>query len=386
MLPSLQTEMHISDGDAGRLVTAFMIGYFLTSPLFGYLGDRAARKWLIAAGIFVWSIGTVLSGLAAVFSLLLFYRVLVGVGEASYATISPSWISDIYGPSKRNNAMTLFYAAIPVGAALGNILGGLISAEYGWRYAFVLAGAPGLALSLLLLPFEEPRRGAVDGPGSGEVPPMNNLFRLLAIREYLLVVTGYIAYTFALGAFALWGPTFLHRVHGMPEESAATFFGTVLVIAGILGTFSGGFAASAWRRHNGRAYGWVLGLSVFAAVPITLAALLARNTLVSEVFLALSMFLLFLSTGPVNTLIIETVPVNQRAGAMALSIFLIHLFGDVWSPEIVGRLSDYWDSLQKATLILPAALLVCAVLWLALALLPAASQGSSQSSAGRSTV
>lgn len=378
--------MHISDGDAGRLVTAFMIGYFLTSPLFGYLGDRAARKWLIAAGIFVWSIGTVLSGLAAVFSLLLFYRVLVGVGEASYATISPSWISDIYGPSKRNNAMTLFYAAIPVGAALGNILGGLISAEYGWRYAFVLAGAPGLALSLLLLPFEEPRRGAVDGPGSGEVPPMNNLFRLLAIREYLLVVTGYIAYTFALGAFALWGPTFLHRVHGMPEESAATFFGTVLVIAGILGTFSGGFAASAWRRHNGRAYGWVLGLSVFAAVPITLAALLARNTLVSEVFLALSMFLLFLSTGPVNTLIIETVPVNQRAGAMALSIFLIHLFGDVWSPEIVGRLSDYWDSLQKATLILPAALLVCAVLWLALALLPAASQGSSQSSAGRSTV
>ena len=80
------------------------------------------------------------------------------------------------------------------------------------------------------------------------------------------------------------------------------------------------------------------------------------------------MFLLFLSTGPVNTLIIETVPINQRASAMALSIFMIHLFGDMWSPEIVGRLSDYWGSLQKAVLILPAALVVCAAFWLILGL------------------
>lgn len=384
VLPSLQAEMHINDGDAGRLVTAFMIGYFLTSPLFGYLGDRSSRKGLIAAGIFVWSIGTVLSGLAGMFSLLIFYRVLVGVGEASYATISPSLISDLYGPDRRNNALTVFYAAIPVGAALGNILGGLISAAYGWRYAFILAGAPGLALSLLLLPFDEPRRGAADDAPPGKAPRARDLFRLLAIRRYLLVVAGYIAYTFALGAFALWGPTFLYRVHGIPEESAATFFGAVLVIAGILGTFLGGFTASAWRRHNRQAYAWVLGLSVSAALPVTLAALLVNGTILSQIFLACSMFLLFLSTGPVNTLIIETVPVNQRAGAMALSIFLIHLFGDVWSPEIVGRLSDYWGSLQKAVLILPVALLLCAVLWLALALwdrAPSNSKDSSRNSA-----
>lgn len=360
--------MRISDGEAGRLVTAFMIGYFLTSPLFGYFGDRASRKWLIAGGIFVWSIGTVLTGLAGMFSLLLFYRVLVGVGEASYATISPSLISDIYGPGNRNNALTVFYAAIPVGAALGNIFGGLISAEYGWRYAFVLAGAPGIALSLLLLPFEDPQRGAADGTEHAPAPRARDIFKLFAIREYLLVVTGYIAYTFALGAFALWGPTFLHRMHGIPEESAATFFGAVLVVAGILGTFLGGFTASAWRRHNKRAYGWVLGLSALAALPVTLAALLINDVILSQIFLACSMFLLFLSTGPVNTLIIESVPVNLRASAMALSIFLIHLFGDVWSPEIVGRLSDSWGSLRKAVLILPGALAVCAALWLALAL------------------
>ncbi len=368
VLPSLQADLHLGDAEAGRLVTSFMVGYFLSSPLFGYLGDRAPRKWLIAAGIFAWSLGTVLTGLAGAFLTLLFYRVLVGLGEASYATISPSLISDVYGPEKRNNALTIFYVAIPVGAALGNIWGGLISAEFGWRSAFILAGAPGLLLAFLLLPFEEPRRGEKDIPAEGGIPRAGDIFKLLGIPDYRLVVAGYIAYTFALGAFGLWGPSFLHRVHGLPQQSAATFFGMVLVVAGILGTFLGGFTASAWRRRNPAAYGWLLGLSALAAVPVSFSALLVENILISQALLALSMFLLFLPTGPINTLILETVPVNQRASAMALSIFMIHLFGDMWSPEIVGHLSDYWGSLQKAVLILPAALLVCAFFWLALAI------------------
>ncbi len=133
VLPSLQSDLGVNDGDAGRIVTAFMLGYFVTSPLFGYLGDRASRQWLIAAGIFVWSLGTVLTGFAGGLGVLLLYRVLVGVGEASYATISPGYISDTFAPARRNNALTIFYVAIPVGAALGNILGGVISARYGWR-------------------------------------------------------------------------------------------------------------------------------------------------------------------------------------------------------------------------------------------------------------
>src|ERR1043166_3791653 len=108
----------VNFGDSARTVTAFMIGYFLTSPFFGYLGDRFSRKWLIAFGIFVWSLGTILTGFASAFGMLLLFRVLVGLGEASYATISPSLISDAFGPSKRNNALTIFYVAIPVGSAL----------------------------------------------------------------------------------------------------------------------------------------------------------------------------------------------------------------------------------------------------------------------------
>ena len=367
VLPSLQRDLHLNDGDAGRLATAFMLGYFITSPFFGYFGDRTSRKWLIALGIFIWSLGTLLTGFAATFAVLVAFRVIVGVGEASYATISPSYISDTFGPDKRNNALTIFYVAIPVGAALGGIIGGIIAAHWGWRHAFIWAGAPGLLLAAVLLPFAEPERGAADGAGQLEKPKGMDVFKLFRLPEYLLVVGGYVAYTFALGAFGHWGPTFLHRVHDVPEETAATFFGAVLVVAGILGTFVGGFAATAWHKRNRAAYAWVLGLSVLVAVPVAFGAFYTRNNTLSMAFLAAAMFLLFLSTGPVNTLILETVPPNLRASAMAVSIFMIHLFGDIWSPEIVGRLSDHWHSLQKAVLILPGALVVGAALWLVLA-------------------
>lgn len=367
VLPSVQRELGIGDGDAGRLATAFMIGYFLTSPLFGYLGDRTSRKWLIAAGIFVWSLGTVLTGFAGTFAVLVGFRIMVGVGEASYATISPSYISDTYGPAQRNNAITIFYVAIPVGAALGVFVGSQIAALWGWRHAFIIAGAPGLLLALSLLPFEEPRRGAADGVGSVAKPRLQDVLRLLRLPAYMLVVGGYVAYTFALGAFGHWGPTFLHRVHGMPEAQAGEFFGVVLAVAGLVGTFAGGFAATVWRRRNRAAYAWVSALSVAAAVPVAFAAFLATSRVLSMVCLGTAMFLLFLSTGPVNTLILETVPVNLRASAMALAIFMIHALGDIWSPEIVGRLSDHLGSLRHAALILPGALVIAGGLWFVLA-------------------
>ncbi len=369
VLPPLQTELRLNDDQAGTIGTAFMIGYFATSPFFGYLGDRLQRKWLIALGIFVWSLGTVMTGFAGGFATLLWYRVLVGLGEASYATISPSLISDNFPPARRNNALTIFYVAIPVGAALGNIVGGHIAAHYSWRHAFIWAGAPGLLLALVMLPFSESQRGLAEGRSSeyAAKPAMKDLFRLFKMCNYMLVVLGYTAYTFAMGGFALWGPTFLHRVHGVPIDRAGTFFGAVLVVAGLLGTLIGGFAATRWQRKNPAGYALTLGLSTLVAVPVGVLAFVVPQSNIAMVFLAAAMFFLFLSTGPVNTLILETVPVNLRSSAMAISIFMIHLFGDVWSPKIVGRLSDHWQSLQKALLILPGALLIGAILWLVLA-------------------
>ena len=367
VLTDIKRQFHLEDGELGRINTIFMIGYFVTAPVFGFLGDRVSRKWLIAAGIFVWSLGTVLTGYAGTFAALLAFRVLVGVGEASYATISPSLISDTFPSARRNNALTIFYVAIPVGAALGYIVGGQVAAHWGWQRAFMLAGLPGLLFALVLLPFREPEREQSEAGAAQEKPKPADVLKLFRLGNFNLVVWGYTAYTFALGAFAVWGPSFLERVHGVPRESAATFFGAVLVVTGLVGTMAGGFAATAWQRRNPAGYALVLGLSTLLCVPAAALAFLATDKVASMIFLAAAMLLIFLCTGPVNTLILESVPANLRASAMALSIFAIHLFGDMWSSEIVGHLSDKWGSLRPAVMILPGALLVAALLWLALA-------------------
>jgi 1-acyl-sn-glycerol-3-phosphate acyltransferase len=374
----IATEFGLNYGQSGRMWTACMIGYFVTSPFFGYLGDRLPRKWLIASGIFVWSLATLLTGLASGFVMLLLFRVFVGLGEASYATISPSLISDAFGPAKRNNALTIFYVAIPVGSALGYILGGLISAHWGWRHAFIWAGVPGLILALVLLPFGEPRRGQAELASGQPVPKpsLRDYLQLLINPNYQLVVWGYVAYTFALGAFAFWGPTYLETIHHIPNERADGFFGGVLVVAGLLGTLIGGLAATAWHKRNPAGYAWLLCSSILLAVPTSFGAFLSSDKTAAMALLAVSMFLLFLSTGPVNTLIIETVPLNLRASAMALSIFMIHLFGDMWSPEIIGHLADGWNNdLRKAVMVLPLALLVGGAFWFALAIRTARRNG-----------
>ena len=363
-------EFGIDYGDSGRLFTAFMIGYFITSPIFGYLGDRMSRKLLIIMGILVWSAGTVLTGIAQGFGVLLFYRAMVGVGEASYATLGPALISDSWRPAQRNNALTVFYVAIPVGSATGYLLGGTMAALSGWRHAFFAAGAPGLLLALLLLPFREPERGESEAL-AGEAlakPGLGDLVRLFRNGDYHLAVWGYVAYTFALGAFAFWGPTFLERVHGLSTERADGFFGAVVVGAGLIGTLLGGFGATWWQKRNPAGYASTLGCSVLLSVPLSFLALLSRSTPAAMGLLAASIFLLFFCTGPINTLILEAVPVNVRSSAMAISIFMIHLFGDMWSPECVGRLADHLgQDLQRAILILPGALVIAGLLWMVLA-------------------
>src|SRR6185369_7279820 len=118
---------------------------------------------------------------------LLFYRILVGVGEASYATISPGLISDTYEPARRNNALTIFYVAIPVGGALGYMLGGLIEHHWGWRYAFFCAGLPGLLLAVVLLPFNEPVRGQAEGKAVVK-PGLRDILGIFRLPDFHLVV------------------------------------------------------------------------------------------------------------------------------------------------------------------------------------------------------
>lgn len=356
--------LHLSDAQAGWLMTGFVLVYMMTAPFFGAIGDRAGRPKLIALGVAIWSLATALGGLAGSFVGLFVARAVVGVGEAAYGTIAPTLIADYFPLRLRGRAFAIFFAAIPIGTALGYLVGGLVDHHYGWRAAFFVAGVPGLLLAGLTLSLEDPPRGVQDAVGPSKVAAS---FRtaFTALRRnvpYVMTVLGYAAYTFGLGALAFWMPAFLERERGIPKAAATMQFGAVVVATGLIGTFAGGWLGDALLRRTSQAYLWVSGISALLAAPLVFVALSSKEPTIYWAAMVGSQLLLFASTGPVNSVIVNAVPAGMRATAVAGSIFFIHVLGDVPSPPLVGWLSDR-SSLAEAVMIVPAAIVVAGVFW-----------------------
>jgi MFS transporter, Spinster family, sphingosine-1-phosphate transporter len=371
VLPRVKTELLLTDFQLGLLANAFLVAYFLTSPIFGVLGDRLSRPRLMAAGVIAWSIATAAAGITRNFVQLLLARACVGVGEAAYATISPALLSDYFPRAQRGRAFAVFYVAIPVGSAAGFLLGGAIERAFGWRAAFYAVGLPGIALALLGLRVPDPPRGAaeeMEGSAAAVQPVGGTLFSLFRNRAYVGTILGYAAYTFALGGLAFFMPTFFERVRGLELSRADFIVGSVTVLAGLSGTFVGGYAGdwTAARVKHGQL--WLSGVSSIAAIIPVWLALTVKTAPIYVVWFFIAEFLLFLSTGPVNVVIVSVVQVGARAMAMAVSIFAIHLLGDAISPPIIGWLADI-NGLGQAVLIVPVAVAISGLLWTATAVM-----------------
>lgn len=367
LLESLKkSELRLSDTQLGLLATGFILVYMLTAPVFGTLGDRRGRPRLLAVGVGIWSLATALGGLARSFTALFAARAAVGVGEAAYGTIAPALLADYFPKDRRGRVFAIFFAAIPIGSAMGYALGGLMDQRYGWRSAFFVAGLPGLALALLCLGLKDPPRGAQDSAAEGSrvhLGVTESYMRLLRNRPYRLTVLGYAAYTFALGGLAFWAPSFLERVRGMSKSDATVQLGAIVVVTGFVGTFAGGWAGDFFLRRRKEAYLWVSGWVTVAAAPAALVAFVSPSRPVYMSAIVVTELLLFASTGPINSAIVNVVAPTERATAVALSILGIHLLGDVPSPPLIGAISDA-TSLATAFLVLPAAIAVAGAVWL----------------------
>jgi MFS family permease len=377
VLPKVQEDLHLSNFVGGSLATVFLLGYFLTSPVFGTLADRGKRMGLIAFGIAVWSLATAGSGLASSAGQLVVARALVGVGEASYATIAPTIIDDIAPPEKRGKWLAVFYAAMPIGSALGYLLGGFIETRYDWRTAFYFAGGPGILLAGLCLFIKEPARTI-----AASKPNLAASFKtLMKVPLYKQGVIGYCAATFAVGGFAFWAPTFLYRRYGLSLGEANFKFGLLTVVGGAIGTALGGTLGDRFARarvakltRDGHATeestnrAFVIAnlrvcfISSVIAAPAAVACFLSPSPTIFFAFVFCCELGLFLSTSPVNAVILRSVPPGLRAGAMALSIFAIHLLGDLWSPPLVGLLADHLP-VAMSMMVLPVAIGLSAFLW-----------------------
>lgn len=358
-------ELHLTDAETSYPLTAFVLVYMIASPIFGSLSDRWPRKVIIAAGVGLWSIATGLAAFAGGFWTFLLARAFVGIGEAAYATLSPSLISDFFPPERRNRIFTIFYVAIPVGAAIGFTLGGLLGQQFGWRIAFMACGFPGLLAAGAVLLLKDPGRGTFDSDKNVTPPDWPAAIQLLrANRQYVYAVVGYVAVTFAAGGMADWFPTFLARHRGMSLAEAGGVVGTATVIGGLGGTVVGGYVGDYLKKYTKNAYFALSSVSMFLASLAGVAALIATDKPLIIFWITAAQFFLWCYNGPINTILVNSVPSALRARAFSLSILAIHLFGDAISPPIIGKIADVTGSLPTGVALVPIAMAVGTLVWL----------------------
>jgi predicted MFS family arabinose efflux permease len=345
VMPAIITALHLKDSQAGSLSTLFILSYSFISPIAGRLGDRRPRFQLAAIGVFVWSAATFGSGLAPTFLALALARALTGVGEASYTVVTPSLLSDFFPPVRRGRALSIFYAAIPVGSARGYVLGGAINAHFGWRWAFFLAGVPGAALAAGLLFLRDPPRGGLDaGAAAAAATPHGTLRESLAALgrhgSFVYNTVAQIIYTFVVGGLATWMPTYFVRIRHLPLASADLTFGGVLAAAGLVGTLIGGRLGDRLAERHPAGHFLLAGASLVASLPFAVIGVLAPSPAIFWPAMFVALTLLFLNTGPLNAAMANVLPAHLRGWGFAINTTAIHLFGDAASPYVIGFVSD----------------------------------------------
>ena len=335
--PLVQHEFHLTDQRVGWLSSAFFIFYMVAAPFIGPLGDRFPRKLIIVLGAIVWSGATLLTAFTYDYWALFIRHVIVGVGEATFVTLTPGYIADLFEEDKRGRMLAIFYLAIPVGTACGYLLGGWLGPAHGWRAPFYIAATPGIVLAVIMMFLREPERGRTDTlQVTAERSTFLGLFRN---RAYWTASLGMAFLTFALGGLQVWMPTFLHRLRGVSLQEAGVLFGGITVVSGIFATLLGGWLGDYYLRRTHKSYYLVSAIGMLFGLPtMAMAIYLVGAPMYPSIFLA--EFFLLLNTGPLNAAIVNSVGASIRGTAIAVNLLTIHLLGDAFSPTLIGWVSD----------------------------------------------
>jgi len=340
--PRISRELGFSDTRFAVLSVSFMVVYTIALPLVGVLGDRYSRRKLLSFGVALWSLATVGTAFSVGFWDMFFWRALLGIGEASYGVIAPTLLADLFPPRHRGRVMGVYYLALSLGGAIGYGIGGWFAKYDDWRHAFWLVGFPGLIAAAAGLIMHDPGRGASEGKtiGKEDRPRLDDYLSILRTPSFLFNAAGQAAVTFVIGAYAVWAATFYQRVRGMDAVQAGVWIGALTALAGLIGILLGTWAADALLKVTRRAYLLWPAFAVALAVPAVFLAILDPDRTTSLSLLFLASILMASVLGPSNTVTANVVPANRRAAGYAMCIFLIHLFGDISSPLVIGAISD----------------------------------------------
>jgi MFS family permease len=345
----------------GYLAPAFLITYMIAAPFLGFLADRFSRWLIVGVCVILWSFATAASGFAATFTALLITRIFVGIGEGGYGPAAPTILADYFPVAKRGRIMAIFCGAIPVGSALGYVLGGIINHQLGWRWAFYVLAIPGILLGLFCFLQKDPRPRNEAVSSETRRASFKDALALFRNRSFLFNCLAQTAMTFVLGGLAYWMAAYL-IFRKQPPELATPIFGGITAVAGLLSTLLGGFMADRLQKRFSGAYFLVSGMGMLLAFPLFIAMLYAPFPL-AWFFLFGAVFFVFLNTGPSNAALANVVSSKIRATAFALNILIIHFFGDAFSPPLLGAVAGHYD-MTMAFIVISVAMLISGVIWL----------------------
>ena len=342
----IKLELGLSDTMLG-LLTGFAFALFYTTfglPL-AWLADRWNRVAIVSISCGVWSGFTALCGLAQNTVQLALARIGVGIGEAGGTPPSYSILADHYAPHERARAYAIYSMGVPAGLILGAALGGWITNQLGWRYAFIVVGGLGVLMAIVLaLVVREPERGRLDKTAD---QPQSKMSLWAAAK--LFVTNGALGWVAAAASFSAfvgygilnWTPAFLMREQGMPVEAITLYYSFVIGVSMALGIWIGGELPAKLTRFGLKSYALVPMAAFLVVVPFLIAAVLVENWQLSLALMAVpgAMYMVYLA--PALAILQNTVPSEARAQCSAILLLIINIFGLGIGPVFVGAVSDY---------------------------------------------
>uniref|UniRef100_A0A1Q3FX49 Putative sugar transporter/spinster transmembrane protein n=2 Tax=Culex tarsalis TaxID=7177 RepID=A0A1Q3FX49_CULTA len=351
VLTDIQDHFRIGDDEAGLLQTAFVLSYMICAPVFGYLGDRYSRKWIMALGVFLWSTTTLLGSFMQHFGWFITFRALVGIGEASYSTIAPTIISDLFVGDMRSKMLALFYFAIPVGSGFGYIVGSETAKFFGdWVWALRVTPVLGVIAVVLIAMLRDPERGASEGTHHMQATSYREDIKAIVRNpSFMLSTAGFTCVAFVAGALAWWGPKFIHLgLVSQPGNENITLndvsfiFGAITMTTGIIGVPLGSYLSQRFNRKYPRADPYICAVGLIVSAPLLAGAMLtvSVNATLAYVLVFFGELALNLNWAIVADILLYVVVPTRRSTAEAFQILISHAFGDAGSPYFVGVISE----------------------------------------------
>ncbi|OWF48230.1 Protein spinster-like 1 [Mizuhopecten yessoensis] len=352
VLKDIQDFYGLENSEDGLIQTVFVLTYMVFSPIFGFLGDRYTRKYIMAGGIFFWATVTFAGSMIPKehFFAFAIMRALVGVGEASYSTIAPTIIADLFTGEKRSRMLMIFYFAIPVGSGMGYIVGSNVAKALGaWQWALRVTPVLGLVcVVLILVVLKEPKRGMSEGGVTLQnTSYFTDLKEVVKIKSFVLSTIGFTCVAFTTGALALWAPLFMYdsiMAQGKEATQAgvAFTFGIITVVAGFVGVALGAEISRRYKKINPRADPLVCAFGLITCVPFLFFALVLSQwyTVPTWILIFLGETMLCLNWSIIADMLLYVVIPTRRSTAESVQILISHAFGDAGSPYIVGLVSD----------------------------------------------